>query len=177
MLSFGPHSLRLGRICLVAVMVALFVPSVSSPPALAVKPSEILSDPQLEARARELSKLVRCLVCQNESIDESNADMAADLRVLLRERLVAGDSDEQVLDYLIARYGDFVLLKPRFQPSTYALYLGPPIVLLLGVLVVLLYLRGRRRQLALAGQSGVMTELTDDERARVQAVMERRGDS
>jgi cytochrome c-type biogenesis protein CcmH len=97
---------------------------------LAVQPDEILDDPVLEARARELSKEIRCLVCQNESIDSSNADLARELRLLVRERLTAGDSDQEALDFLVARYGDFVLLRPPFKPATYVLWFGPALVLL-----------------------------------------------
>src|SRR3546814_8042783 len=93
-------------------------------PALAVEPSEMLDDPVLEQRARDLSAEIRCVVCQNESIDSSNAEIAHELRVLVRERLVAGDSDPEVLDYLVARYGDFVLLRPPMKPSTYLLWYG-----------------------------------------------------
>jgi cytochrome c-type biogenesis protein CcmH len=110
----------------------------------AVEPSERLADPTLEARARTLSQELRCLVCQNQSIDESNADLAHDLRVLLRQRLAAGDTDQQVLDYIAARYGLFVLLDPPFAPVTYLLWLTPPL-LLLGA-VIFLVLRARRRR-------------------------------
>lgn len=98
--------------------------------ARAVEPSERLADPALETRARALSKELRCLVCQNQSIDESNADLAHDLRLLLRQRLVAGDTDQQVLDYIVARYGVFVLLDPPFSPITWLLWLGPPLLVL-----------------------------------------------
>jgi len=128
------------RLLIAAVLlVALF-----GPYARAVEPSERLADPALEARARALSKELRCLVCQNQSIDESNADLAHDLRLLLRRRLVAGDTDQQVLDYLTARYGVFVLLDPPFAPSTWLLWLTPP-VLVLGTGGFLL-LRARRRR-------------------------------
>jgi cytochrome c-type biogenesis protein CcmH len=125
----------------------------------AVEPSERLPDPGLEARARALSQELRCLVCQNQSIDESNADLAHDLRVLLRQRLAAGDSDRQILDYVTTRYGMFVLLDPPFAPVTWLLWLGPP-VLIVGVGGVLL-LRARRRR---ADQA--IPELTREESAR-----------
>lgn len=121
---------------------ALFV-AVAMPAAWAVEPSERLGDPVLEARARAISQELRCLVCQNESIDESNAPLAHDLRLLVRKRLVAGDSDRQVLNYIVARYGVFVLLDPPFEPLTWVLWLGPP-ALVVGAGAVLL-LRARRR--------------------------------
>jgi cytochrome c-type biogenesis protein CcmH len=113
-------------------------------PAFAVEPDEMLADPVLEQRARALSAEIRCVVCQNESIDSSNAEIAREVRLLVRERLVAGDSDQQVLDYLVARYGDFVLLRPPMKPTTYLLWFGPFVVLLLGVLGVFVYFRGQR---------------------------------
>jgi cytochrome c-type biogenesis protein CcmH len=137
--------------------------------ALAVQPDEILSDPALEGRARALSRELRCMVCQNQSIDDSDAPLARDLRILVRDRLKAGDSDRQVLDFLTARYGDFVLLKPRFGWDTAALWLAPAAVLLIGAcgLVVMM---GRRRRVP--GGGGGNTELTEPqlsaaERARL----------
>jgi cytochrome c-type biogenesis protein CcmH len=118
-------------------------------PALAVEPSEMLDDPVLEQRARDLSAEIRCVVCQNESIDSSNAEIAHELRVLVRERLVAGDSDQEVRDYLVARYGDFVLLRPPMKPSTYLLWFGPFGILLIGVVAVLVYYRRQRAVAAL----------------------------
>jgi cytochrome c-type biogenesis protein CcmH len=112
-------------------------------PARAVTPDEQLQDPRLEARARALSQELRCLVCQNQSIDDSAAPLAHDLRVILRERLAAGDTDRQAKAYLVRRYGDFVLLRPPFQADTWALWLGPLAVLLLGGAGVALYMRGR----------------------------------
>jgi cytochrome c-type biogenesis protein CcmH len=112
--------------------------------ALAVEPDEMLADPALEARAREISKELRCLVCQNQSIDDSSADLARDLRVLVRQRLVAGDSDEQVIQYVADRYGDFVLLRPPLKPATLALWLAPPLLLAVGGVMSILYLRRRR---------------------------------
>jgi cytochrome c-type biogenesis protein CcmH len=114
-----------------------------SAPLWAVQPDEMLSDPTLEARARALSKELRCMVCQNESIDDSEAPLAHDLRVLVRERITAGDSDTQVLDFLVARYGEFVLLKPRLSWHTAALWGLPPGLLLAGI--VMIYVTGRRR--------------------------------
>lgn len=99
----------------------------------AVEPDEMLKDPALEARARAISRELRCLVCQNQSIDDSNAGLAHDLRVLVRERLKAGDSDAQVMAFITARYGDFVLLRPPFKPTTYVLWLGPLAVFLMGL--------------------------------------------
>ena len=101
-------------------------------PALALEPGEALDDPALEARARAISRELRCLVCQNESIDDSAAPLARDLRRIVRERLVAGDSDEEVLDYVVARYGEYVLLRPRVKPQTWLLWFGPGLALLIG---------------------------------------------
>jgi cytochrome c-type biogenesis protein CcmH len=115
-----------------------------APPAWAVLPSEMLANPTLEARAREISRELRCLVCQNESIDESNADLAHDLRVLVRQRLAAGDTNAQAIQYIVARYGQFVLLKPPLEPETYALWFGPGLMLGLGAIGIALYVRRRR---------------------------------
>ena len=111
----------------------------------ATSPDEMLADPALEQRARALSKQLRCLVCQNQSIDDSNADLADDLRRLVRERLVAGDSDQEIIDFLTARYGDFVLLRPPVEPATWGLWFGPAALLLLGAGGVAIHLRRRRR--------------------------------
>jgi cytochrome c-type biogenesis protein CcmH len=113
-------------------------------PAAAVEPDEVLADPALEARARDLSAELRCMVCQNQSIDDSNAPLARDLRILLRERIAAGDSDEKVTDFLVVRYGEFILLKPRFHPNTLLLWLAPPAVLLVGGVVAFSLFRRRR---------------------------------
>ena len=133
-------------------------------PAAAVEPDEMLADPALEARARALSQVVRCVVCQNESIDSSSAGIARDLRLLIRERLLAGDSDAQVLDFLVARYGDYVLLEPPVKPSTWLLWAAPPLVLLLGGAGLLLALR-RRRALAPAAP------LDAEERRRLERLL------
>ena len=139
-----------------------FLLSLTTIPALAVDPAEILPDPKLEARARELSKELRCLVCQNQSIDDSDAQLARDLRLLVRERLTAGDSDKQVMDYVVSRYGDFVLLKPPFKLSTLALWLGPAAIAVFGIVAVLLYYRRRPR-----GAEARPTPLSDAEKKRL----------
>ena len=116
---------------------------VGSSAAYAVQPDEIMADPAKEARARDLSRELRCMVCQNQSIDDSEAPLARDLRLLVRERIAAGDSDAQVIDFLVARYGEFVLLKPRFEPQTLLLWLVPPLALAGGGFA--LWIHGRRR--------------------------------
>ena len=135
--------------------------------AWAVEPDEILDDPALEARARTLSKGIRCLVCQNEAIDSSNADLARELRILVRERLVVGDSDDQVLDFLVERYGDFVLMEPPVKPTTWLLWFGPAALLLLGGAAVAVSFRRRARAVAAA-------PLTMEEQARVARLLEER---
>ena len=127
------------RLALIAVLFALLAPGA----ALAVRPDEMLKDPALEARARHLSEELRCMVCQNQSIDDSEAPLAHDLRVLVRQRLVAGDSDKQVLDFLVARYGDFVLLKPPFKLDTLLLWGLPPLALIAGFAGIVMMARRR----------------------------------
>jgi cytochrome c-type biogenesis protein CcmH len=143
--------------------------------ALAVQPDEILRDPALEARAREISKELRCLVCQNQSIDDSNAPLARDLRVIVRERLVAGDGDREVLDFVTRRYGDFVLLRPPFKASTLVLWLGPAAILLVGGIGALVFLRGRGRSAAGAELAGEGAPLSADEQARLARLLGREG--
>ena len=152
-----------------AVVVALTL--VASPRALAVQPDEMLSDPVLETRARSLSKELRCMVCQNQSIDDSDAPLARDLRILVRERLQAGDSDRQVIDFLVARYGAFVLLKPRFSSHTALLWLGPAAFLLIGAFGLLAISR-RYRMRASAGQAA-QAPLTPAEEARLAEILGR----
>ena len=130
------------RLALIALLVTLVAPTA----ALAVEPDEILKDPNLEARARHLSEELRCMVCQNQSIDESAAPLARDLRLLVRERLTKGDSDNQVLNYLVSRYGEFVLLKPRFELHNLLLWGLPPFALVIGMIA--LFVTARRRQTA-----------------------------
>lgn len=129
------------RLAALLLVLALFAPLTA---ALAVNPDEMLSDPALEKRARIISAELRCMVCQNESIDDSNADLARDLRILVRDRLKAGDSDRQVLDFVVERYGEFVLLKPRFNRRTAFLWGFPVGVLLIGGVALAFALRNRR---------------------------------
>jgi cytochrome c-type biogenesis protein CcmH len=143
---------------------ALLLPLLACAPAFGVEPGEMLHDPTLEARAREISKGLRCLVCQNESIDDSQADLAHDLRVLVRERLSAGDSDAQVVDYLVQRYGDFVLLRPPVVPRTWLLWFGPVAILALGGAGAWLLTRRRVRP--------APAPLSDEERRRLAQLME-----
>lgn len=133
--------------------------------AFAVQPDEVLDDPVLEERARELSKGLRCLVCRNESIDESNAELARDLRLLVRERLLEGDSDEEVIDFLVVRYGEYVLLSPRATGSSLILYLAGPAMLLAALGIALVYLRRRRSQPESA-------QLSEEERARLAELLD-----
>ncbi len=138
--------------------------------ALAVQPGEILADPKLESRARDISAELRCLVCQNQSIDDSDAALARDLRMLVRERLKAGDSDIQVRDYLVARYGDFILLKPPFKMETLLLWLTPFAVLLVGAAALIAFSR-RRRSEPVAAQA-----LSEAEKHRLQTLLGPGGD-
>jgi cytochrome c-type biogenesis protein CcmH len=148
---------------LIALLAALVAPGV----AFAVTPDEILKDPALEARARDLSRELRCMVCQNQSIDDSEAPLAKDLRVLVRERLTKGDSDKQVLDFLVARYGEFVLLKPPFEWHTLVLWGAMPAALVAGMIGLIVIVR--RRQ---AGNSASV-ELSPAEARRIEALLDR----
>jgi cytochrome c-type biogenesis protein CcmH len=121
------------------------LPVLLAAPAHAVKPDEMLADPALEARARAISEGLRCMVCQNQSIDESDADLARDLRILVRDRLKAGDSDRQVVDYIVSRYGEFVLLKPRFDLRNALLWATPALLLVIGGIVLVCSVRSRRK--------------------------------
>ena len=137
-------------------------------PAGAVQPDEVLSDPVLELRARELSKGLRCLVCRNESIDESHADLARDLRLLLRERLVAGDSDDEAITFIVDRYGEYVLLTPTTGGSNLILWIAGPAMLGAGALIAALYLRRRGR-----GDGPGAEALTEDESRRLDEILDR----
>jgi cytochrome c-type biogenesis protein CcmH len=146
-------------VCLIAV----------GPPAAAMaatNPDEILQDPVLEQRARDLSRQLRCLVCQNQSIDDSDADLARDLRRIVREQLLAGRSDEEIIDYLTARYGDFVLLKPPVKPATWGLWFGPALVLVIAAAGIGVYVRRRA-----APPDARTPELSADERRRLEALL------
>lgn len=134
----------IARLLLVLALVLAAV----SPARAAIDPDEILADPALEARARGITRQLRCLVCQNQSIDDSNAPLARDLRVLVRQRLKAGDTDAAALAYVVARYGDFVLLRPPVKPTTWLLWFGPAILLVLGAGYLVLRVRRRPKQAA-----------------------------
>ncbi|MGP0091585.1 MAG: cytochrome c-type biogenesis protein [Xanthobacteraceae bacterium] len=140
---------------------------VAGVPAMAVQPDEILQDPTLEARARALSRELRCMVCQNQSIDDSDAPLARELRILVRDQIKTGASDQQVLDFLVARYGEFVLLRPRFAPHTALLWLVTPFALISGAIVLIAVGRRRTRTSADAPQ------LTPVETARLARLLER----
>jgi cytochrome c-type biogenesis protein CcmH len=157
------------RHCTVVLAAAVCVLVLTSAPgdrALAVKPDEVLADAALEARAREISKGLRCLVCQNQSIDDSDAELARDLRVLVRQRLKAGDSDEAVFRFVVDRYGDFVLLKPPMKPVTYVLWFGP-LLILLGAMAALVFFFIRRRRAPIAASPA----LSADDQRRLEALL------
>jgi len=164
--------LRRGRVrgslvCLVFALLALICLVL---PAHAVRPDEMLADPKLEARARDIGKELRCLVCRNQSIDDSEADLAHDLRVLVRQRLSAGDTDAQVVDYVVSRYGDFVLLKPPFEAATWLLWGGPALVLLIGAFGVRRFVR---RQAA----APPPPPLSADEERRLAAMLDEKAET
>ena len=138
-----PH-LAIARALATFARLSLFLAAIMAPlPAFAVNPDEVLPDPALEARARTISSELRCMVCQNQSIDDSNADLARDLRLLVRKRLGDGDTDQQVLDYIVSRYGEFVLLKPRFTEKTLVLWGAPIVLFVVGGFALVVYARRR----------------------------------
>jgi cytochrome c-type biogenesis protein CcmH len=157
------------RALAIALLLSLF-----GVPALAVQPDEILNDPALESRARALSQELRCMVCQNQSIDDSDAPLAKDLRVLVRERLSAGDSDNQVIDFLVARYGEFVLLKPRVTAHTLLLWLAPFAALLIGGWGVIAFIR-RRGSGSESEAAEAPRQLTPAEQSRVAELLKEPG--
>ena len=146
-----------------ARLILLLLAVTVAAPAMAVEPHEILNDPALEVRARDISKILRCLVCQNQSIDDSNAGLARDLRLIVRERLTAGDSDDAVIDFVTQRYGDFVLLRPPFKSTTFLLWGGPAAILLIGLIAVAVNFRRRW-----AARPSDTAPLTDDEIQRLE---------
>lgn len=145
------------------ILTLVFMLMALSAPVFAVQPDEVLKDPVLEARARDLSAGLRCMVCQNQSIDDSNADLARDLRILVRERLTAGDSDKQVIDYVVARYGEFVLLQPRLNWRNAMLWATPAVLLLVGIGYALARARGGMRR--------APEKLTSEEEARLNEIL------
>jgi cytochrome c-type biogenesis protein CcmH len=147
------------------LLFALVLAVLSAGPSFAVQPDEVLDDPALEARARALSTGLRCLVCQNQSIDDSDAPLAKDLRVLVRERLKAGDSDAEIIDYVVARYGEFVLLKPRLSPHTWLLWFATPLVLLAALAAIVLGYRRRKTA------AGVPKPLNANEKRRLKRLV------
>ena len=145
-------------------LVILLAMSLSSSVSIAVEPNEVLQDVALEQRARALSAGIRCMVCQNQSIDDSDADLARDLRVLVRERLVSGDTDEQVLDYLVGRYGEFVLLKPKFGTHTLLLWGAPLIVIILSFGLFGVWIK--------SGRTTSIASLSDEENVRLNKLLD-----
>lgn len=159
------------RALILALVTIVSLPALVIPPAYAVTPDEMLADPALEARARALSKELRCLVCQNQNIDDSNSPFARDIRLVVRERLVAGDSDGEVIDFLVDRYGEFILLKPRFNAATALLWLAPPLLLIGGIILSVRVIR--RRSLRNGEQDGAT--LTPEEQRRLDKVLRESG--
>ncbi len=164
------------RLCfhrLSAVVVAAVVAFASAPlaPALAVTPQEVLPDKELEKRARDISAELRCLVCQNQSIDDSDAPLAHDLRVLVRERLTAGDTNDQVREFVVARYGEFVLLKPPFSAETLLLWFMPVLALAAAGFILWNSFRASREQTETAARTVQANALTADERAALEALL------
>ena len=154
------------RRALLGILVLMMAANAAS----AVQPDEIMSDPVKEARARDLSRELRCMVCQNQSIDDSDAPLAKDLRILVRERIAAGDSNAQVIDFIVARYGEFVLLKPRLNAHTWILWLLPPLVLAGGGIA--LWMQARRRRKSVAGEEDpALLKLSAEEEARLERLI------
>ena len=165
----GRARLRVWGKSLRIVSAVLYFALAIASPTFAVQPDEVMKDPAKEARARELSRELRCMVCQNQSIDDSEAPLARDLRLLVRERIAAGDSNKQVIDFLVARYGEYVLLKPRFEPQTLLLWLLTPLALGGGALG--LWWQYRRRRFGAEAAAGERLELTAEEQARLEKLL------
>jgi cytochrome c-type biogenesis protein CcmH len=156
------------RPSLFVLVLAVAISFLAAFPAYAVQPDEVLQDPALEARARAISEGLRCLVCQNQSIDDSDAPLAKDLRLLVRERLKAGDSDQEIADFIVARYGEFVLLRPRLSPHTVVLWFATPAVF--AAALVLIWLAYRRRKAAAQG----LAPLSANEERRLKRLLDER---
>ncbi|MGH6804394.1 MAG: cytochrome c-type biogenesis protein [Methyloceanibacter sp.] len=156
------------RPSLFALVLAVAISFLAAFPAYAVQPDEVLQDPALEARARAISEGLRCLVCQNQSIDDSDAPLAKDLRLLVRERLKAGDSDQEIADFIVARYGEFVLLRPRLSPHTLLLWFATPAVFATALLLI--WLAYRRRKAAAQG----LAPLSANEERRLKRLLDER---
>lgn len=170
----------LAPLAVVVPLAVAVLPPLSAPPAWAVEPDEMLDNPALEDRARDISKGLRCVVCQSENIDESNADLAKDMRVRVRELLTEGYSNDEVVDYMVDRYGDYVLMKPPFKATTLALWLGPALLLGLGAVGVVAYYRGRGAAIATpdggptagtAPKASAYTALSEAERERLRQLL------
>ncbi|MDG4717578.1 MULTISPECIES: cytochrome c-type biogenesis protein [Thalassospira] len=155
------------RLLMLVGALGIVLPLLASGPAMAVNPDEMLSNPALEKRARDISQELRCLVCQNQSIDDSDAELARDLRVLVRERLIAGDSNEEAIDYIVARYGDYVLLNPPLKPETYILWGSPVVLALLALLAVFAFYRRKQRE----ASAGTTASLSREEQARLDEIL------
>ena len=168
-----PKAVCLSLFVSVLTATASFAPSVMPVGAAhaATSPDEVLDDPELERRARELAKELRCLVCQNQSIDDSDAGLARDLRQLVRERLLAGDNDDEIIEFVTNRYGDFVLLRPPIKPSTWGLWYGPPVIFGIAAVAIFFYMRRRRSDPV----SAPVEDLSEEERAKLDRLLGRKG--
>ena len=155
---------------LIAIVFAMALPFAAH----AVEPDEILADPALEQRAREVGKKLRCVVCQNQSIDDSNAELARDMRILVRERIQAGDTNAEVIAYMVDRYGDFVLLDPPFKTSTYVLWIGPGVIAILGIAGVLVFFRRRQNAMGDGTTAAASSDATPEAKAQPLSDEERR---
>lgn len=157
--------------------ILLLVSAVWVSPSYAVNPEEILSDPEMEENARAVSRHLRCVVCQNQSIDDSDAELARDMRILVRERIMAGDTNREVLDYMVSRYGNYVLLKPPFEKSTYVLWIGPAVIFLLGLIAVGVFMYQRRPKIVAATGKTQNRDsavgLTEEEQKKIDQLMGR----
>lgn len=154
--------------------VILLISAVWASPSHAVNPEEMLADPEMEENARAVSRHLRCVVCQNQSIDDSDAELARDMRVLVRERIMAGDTNREVLDYMVSRYGNYVLLKPPFEASTYVLWIGPAVIFVLGLIAVGVFMYQRRPQvvpISSDNRASGPSRLTEEEQKKLDKLL------